>query len=194
MRKTVSLNELVTCVFEFWSPKIGDPTAIGWLTVAVYALTAILAMVVFARQRGRQRIFWFGVCIMLFALAINKQLDLQSAVTAAGRCLAQAQGWYEDRQAIQIIFIISFVVTSLVLGLLLAWALRRHIGRIWLALIGVALLVGFVAVRAAGFHHFDRFIGYEFANIRMNWVMELGGITLIAINALLLLRKRRPRY
>ncbi len=50
MRKTVSLNELVTCVFEFWSPKIGDPTAIGWLTVAVYALTAILAMVVFARQ------------------------------------------------------------------------------------------------------------------------------------------------
>ncbi len=190
----MSPSALSTCVFDFWSPQIGDPTAIGWLTVAVYTLTAILAAAVFVRQRGRQRIFWCGVCVLLFALALNKQLDLQSALTAAGRCLSQAQGWYEDRRAYQIIFIISFATTSLVLGVLLAWILRRHFSRIWVALIGVTLLVAFVAMRAAGFHGFDRFIGFQIAGIQMNWVLELGGIALIALNAVLILRKRRRRY
>lgn len=191
----MSPSELVTCVFDFWSPRIGDPTILGWVTVAVYALTAILAAAVFVVKRGRQRIFWCGVCILLVALAINKQLDLQSAITAAGRCLSQAQGWYEDRRAFQMIFIISVLVAFLVIGSLLAWALRRHFGRIWLALIGVTLLLAFVVTRAAGFHGFDRFIRFEIANIQMNWLLELGGIAFIALNAILSLRRRRrARY
>ena len=187
-------NALATCVFGFWSPQIGDPTVIGWLTVAAYALTAVLARLVYIRQSNRQRIFWAGLTVLLFALAVNKQLDLQSAFTAAGRCLAQAQGWYEDRQTIQIIFIILIAVTCLVIGVVLAWALRRDFDHIWMALVGVALLLAFVAIRAAGFHYFDRFIGFEFANIKMNWALELGGIALIAVNALrLLMRDRRWR-
>lgn len=191
----MSPSELVTCVFDFWSPQIGDPTIFGWLTVVVYVLTAILVAAVFVQKRGRQRIFWGGVCVLLIALAINKQLDLQSAITAAGRCLSQAQGWYEDRRAFQMIFIISFVSTSVVLGSLMAWAFRRHFSRIWLALIGVTLLLAFVATRAAGFHGFDRFIKFEIANIQMNWLLEVGGISLIALNAILSIRRRRrSRY
>jgi hypothetical protein len=189
----MSPSELVTCVYSFWSPQIGDPTAVGWLTVVLYALTATLAALVFVRRSGRQRIFWLGLSVLLFALAVNKQLDLQSALTAAGRCLAQAQGWYEERQSVQLVFIFSVAITCLLIAIVLAWALRQDFGHIWLALIGVALLLAFVAIRAAGFHHFDRFIGYEFANIRMNWVMELGGIALIALNALLLLMRGAGR-
>lgn len=186
------LNEVASCVQATWSPQIGDPTIVGWLTVAAYILAAVLTALVVIRQSGRQRIFWLGLFVLLLALAVNKQLDLQSAVTAVARCLALAQGWYEDRRSVQITFIIAVALVCLVVALGLAWALRRDLGHIWLALLGVALLLAFVAIRAAGFHHFDRFIGYEFANIRMNWVMELGGISLIAVNALRVLL-REPK-
>ncbi len=192
--KAMSQNNLVTCIFTSWSPQIGDPTAIGWLTVVAYILAATLSVLVFRRQSGRQRVFWLGLAMVLLAMAINKQLDLQSALTAAGRCLAQAQGWYEDRQSVQIAFIISVAVICLFLSIALAWTLRRDLGRIWIAVVGVTILLAFVVMRAAGFHHFDSFIGYEIASVQMNWVMELGGILLIALNAVLILTRRgRPR-
>ena len=68
--------------------------------------------------------------------------------------------------------------------------MRRELVHIWLALVGLAFLLAFIAVRAAGFHHFDQFIGYEIGNVRMNWVIEIAGITMIAVNALCLLLRR----
>lgn len=186
----MTLSDLADCVFMTWSPQIGDPTAMGWATVALYLATGGLAALVARRQYGRQRIFWLGLAVLLFALTINKQLDLQSALTAAGRCMAKAQGWYAERQSFQIKFIFTMIGASLLAAVLLIWAMRRDLADISFALIGLVFLLAFIAVRAAGFHHFDRFIGYEFASVRMNWVIELGGIAMIATNGLyLLLRK-----
>ena len=109
--------------------------------------------------------------------------------------MAQAQGWYEQRQTVQLTFIIVIAATCLTLGPTLAWIMRKELAHIWVALIGLALLLAFVAIRAAGFHHFDRFIGYEIGGLRMNWVLELGGIAIITINALwLLLSDRKTRH
>lgn len=165
----------------------------GWATVAFYFVASVVSLGVFFKKSGRQRAFWLILSVLLFLLAINKELDLQSALTAAGRCLAQAQGWYEDRQSVQILFILVIIGLSILIGLTLAWAMRREFKDIWLALLGLAFLLAFVAIRAAGFHHFDRFIGYEFGNLRVNWILELGGIGMILANAVvLLLRRRRP--
>jgi hypothetical protein len=46
----------------------------------------------------------------------------------------------------------------------------------------LGFLVTFVAVRAASFHHIDRWLGYGV--VRLNWVLELGGIALVALSAL----------
>ncbi|WP_324753260.1 isopropylmalate isomerase [Roseovarius sp. Pro17] len=162
----------------------------GWITVASYVAASVLAALVFYRQAGRQRIFWLGLLALLLLLAINKQLDLQSALTAAGRCLAKAQGWYAERQSVQIKFIFLIIGTSLLAALLLAWAMRKELVNIWLALIGIAFLLAFVAIRAAGLHHFDHFIGHKIGSIHMNWILELGGIAMIAVNALHLLLRR----
>ena len=186
----MNLTALSDCIFASWSPKIGDPTVMGWVTVALYFVACVLALLVFYKQSGRQRMFWFVFSALLLALAINKQLDLQSALTAAGRCLAKAQGWYAERQPVQIKFIFSVMGISLLAALLLAWAMRRELIHIWLALVGLAFLLAFIAIRAAGFHHFDAFIGSEIGNIRMNWVIEIGGIVMIAVNALHLLLRR----
>ena len=183
-------NELADCVFARWSPQIGDPTTIGWLTVALYFIASVLSVFVFYRKSKTRGIFWLFLSVVLFALAINKQLDLQSAFTATGRCVAQAQGWYAERRAFQLKFIISIVVTSFLVALLLFWMMRRELRTIWLALAGISLLIAFIAIRAVGFHHFDQFIGYKIGSIRMNWALEIGGIAMIGVNALYLLLRR----
>jgi FtsH-binding integral membrane protein len=187
----VSPSELVNCVFTSWSPTLGDPTVMGWVTVVCYLAATVLSAFTSYSLIGRQRVFWLGLTVLLLALAINKQLDLQSALTEAGRCLAKAQRWYEERQSVQVKFIFWVMATSLVAALLSAWVMRHDLGKIWLALVGLAFLVAFIAVRAAGFHHFDRFIGFAFGSIRMNWVLELGGIAAIIGNALFLLLRCR---
>jgi len=183
----LSPNDLADCVFARWSPQIGDPTIIGWLTVASYFIVSVFSVLVFFRQSGRNRIFWLFLSALLFALAINKQLDLQSALTAVGRCLSQAQGWYAERRSFQLSFIISIIIASLLIAVILFWTMRRELRHIWLALTGIALLLAFIAIRAVGFHHFDQFIGYEVGSVRVNWAFEIGGIAMIGVNALYLL-------
>ncbi|WP_212751884.1 isopropylmalate isomerase [Roseovarius arcticus] len=186
----MSFNDLADCVFSRWSPQIGDPTIVGWLTVASYFIVSVISVLVFLRQSGRSRMFWLFLSALLFALAINKQLDLQSALTAVGRCLSQAQGWYAERRTFQLSFIISIIIASVLIAVLLFWAMRRELKHIWLALTGTALLLAFIAIRAVGFHHFDQFIGYEVGSIRVNWAFEIGGIAMIGANGLYLLLRR----
>src|SRR5947208_14886073 len=94
-----------------WTPGIGDPTLAGWLTVALYLVAAVLCWRL-ARQAGlknavrsRERRTWRAISVLFLALGINKQLDLQTALTEAGRVLAHYQGWYEQRQLVQLAFI-----------------------------------------------------------------------------------------
>ena len=102
----------MSCVLGGWAPRIGDPTLMGWATVAAYFAAAILATLAARRATGRQRAFWIGLAVILLALTVNKQLDLQSALTEAGRCISKAQGWYEARRSVQVIFIEAVLVAS----------------------------------------------------------------------------------
>ena len=51
----------------------------------------------------------------------------------------------------------------------------------WLGLLGVILVLGFVTIRSASFHHFDEFIGSRVMGFKWNWVLEMGGISLVII-------------
>jgi len=191
--------ELQACVAESWSPKIGDPHFMGWVTVAAYALAAILSFRLFLRARGlydyrtlnAQRVFWFGVALLFAFLSVNKQLDLQSLFTAIGRCHAQQHGWYAERRGFQNLFIVSLLLGSGVGFFFLAIFFRRILLSNWLAFVGVFLVVSFVLVRAVGFHDFDAFIDMEISSFRMNWILELGGIACVLVS-ILSVRSRPP--
>lgn len=159
----MAMEALTTCVFDRWSPRIGDPTVLGWGTVVAYFLCMALSFLVLLRVRDpSDRIFWTLVAFAMLFLGVNKQLDLQSMLTAAGRCLSQLQGWYEERRAFQRNFIIGLLIaTSLFLcaGL---WLMRGRLLRNGIALTGFALVATFVAVRAVGFYHVDVLINARF--------------------------------
>jgi hypothetical protein len=63
--------------------------------------------------------------------------------------------------------------------------------RICLALLGLGAITLFVLIRAVGFHHIDRLIGARVAVLRVNWLLELGGIGLFILGALLALSLMR---
>ncbi len=174
-----------------WRPGIGDPSPIGWLTVAAYFAAAFLCWRASVRGLSgpKVRLFWTATCGMLLLLGVNKQLDLQTAFTFFGRDLARAGGWYENRRAFQAVFVVLIALGGVAASGFLLWAFRSEWRRLWPALAGVALLLAFIVVRAASFHHVDQLLAGGPAGVRLNWLFELGGIAAIAWPAWRAVRK-----
>jgi hypothetical protein len=174
-----------------WRPGIGDPSFMGWFTVAAYACAAVLAL--FANQsetsgedvpqrRVRKRL-WLAVAFLMTCLCFNKQLDLQSLFTDIGRVIANEQGWYEQRRGVQKGFILLVLVGAAVFGGWFMWRFQLFWRSHKLLLAGLLFLLSFIVVRAISFHHVDEFLGHEVAGVRMNWALELTGIALISLAA-----------
>lgn len=182
-----------------WSPGIGDPSAMGWVTVALYLVAAWLCFLCSRRSRvlarrssdGRwEPRLWALFAVVLLALGINKQLDLQSAFTEMMRVVAREQGWYEARRQYQYAFIGAVAVLAAVVGTALIAAVWRLGRALKLAAVGLVFVLAFVAVRAMSFHHVDALIGTRVLNVRVNWMFEIGGIAVVIAGAVLGLRGR----
>ncbi|MEQ1546246.1 hypothetical protein [Methyloglobulus sp.] len=181
-----------------WRPQIGDPTFAGWFTVFSYFLAAFLAFRVYQHAQklirsphNKQCLFWLWIALFSFLMGINKQLDLQSLLTAVGKFFAHQQGWYNDRKMVQGFFIIMIFVFGIYL---ISWGLRffnQILRRNWLAFAGMIFLVFFILIRATSFHHMDKLIGTDFFGLKLNWLMELTGIYCITLNALWILKPRK---
>ncbi len=173
-----------------WRPGIGDPTALGWGTVAAYLAGAGLCLAAGRREalaaRRRERAFWWILALALLVLGLNKQLDLQSALTEVGRDLLRGLGRPGAKRLVQRSFLAALALGG-GLGLIgFGWTFRRSVARHGLALAGLALLLAFVTLRAAMFQRLGAPIP------RRSWVLELGGITLIAASAAIRLRASTP--
>lgn len=177
------ISQIIECSLARWSPGIGDPGPVGWLTVIAYLAAAGFSVSLAAKhERGAlERAFWTISGVGLLFLAVNKQLDLQSFLTATGRCAAQLQDWYEMRRTVQIAFITVLIAASVIGGVSALWALRGTIRRTGVSIVGLVWITGFVLVRAAGFHHIDEVIGFQMMGLRLNWVFELGGIAVFLL-------------
>lgn len=188
-----NINNLAIIKNNIWYPTIGDPTFMGWLTVVAYLFTAILTGISVVNipgnnfnqkeYRTNQFIWWLITFILLF-LGMNKQLDLQSWLTITGKNLALAEGWYESRRIVQSIFIATITIFVITFIIFIAWLMKNNRSSARWGLIGLSMLSCFVVIRAASFHHVDRLINFAPLGIRFNWILELGGIVIIAISAL----------
>lgn len=194
MGTPVTTLPLFECTAARWSPEIGDPTFMGWFTVAAYGVAGILCIVTGVRRRfPNEATFWVLLGVFMLLLMINKQLDLQSALTAFGRCVSQIQGWYDNRRIVQALFIVFFCFSGLVCLIWLTFVVWPFFSQVWLALFGVVFIGVFIAIRAAGFYHFDALINARLMGVRVNWILELGGIAMISANAVYRLLHRRKR-
>ena len=156
-----------------------DPERAAWAILFAYALTLPPLLMALRGTEGRARLFWTLACLAVLALGLNKQLDLQTQLTAIGRSIARGGGWYAERRGVQRLFILGLGTLLAVLALWLGWLTRGLGGPVRLALGGLLLLGGFVLLRAASFHHLDRLLRTDLLGTRAWVVIELAGIALV---------------
>jgi hypothetical protein len=175
-----------------WEPRIGDPTFVGWATVVAFFATAglcvatarLVAVRVPGEHAGRQALIWRMVALLLIALGINKQLDLQGLLVAIGRAVAERQGWYEDRRRVQFLFILVVLGISATGFMTLLWGARRRLKEYGWLLAGTATIIAFIVVRAVSFHHFQEFFSFPIGGVKIHRLLELSAIALLAVAAL----------
>jgi drug/metabolite transporter (DMT)-like permease len=183
-----------------WRPGIGDPTVMGWVTVAAYLIAAIACYRAAGREprpdgtrRTRPAAFWLVLAGLMVALGINKQLDLQSLATQIGRDTIKAWGLYSERRELQSGFILAVALVCAGALASLLWAARRTLKRRWAAIAGMLFILGFVVIRAASFHHVDDFLFARRGGLKWNWILELGGIGIVALAAMRIVLAPPPR-
>lgn len=171
------------CVAARWVPGIGDPTVLGWAVVLAYGVMAMACLRAALCTGAALRLFFYVLAGVAAILMVNKQLDLHVALTAWGRCMAHAQGWFGARRMVQGVFVLV-----LVLGLFaFLWVgfrmVRGETGRLWPGLLGLLLLVIHVALRAAGLYHLDDLLGIAILPGALTFGLEFSGIALICFTA-----------
>lgn len=166
-----------------WIPSIGDPTIIGWATVAVYFIVAVICLKAAFTSNLEKSIknLWLFLTFFLIVLGINKQLDLQILLTQFGKGIAIEQGWYKNRRVVQAGFIILIGLTGITTLTFMIKTYRDTNFSVKIALTGCTILFLFILIRASSFHHMDMFINLKFIGVKMNWLLELGGLAVIGI-------------
>jgi len=187
---------LVTGTDGRWQLGVGDPSLLGWLTFVSYIVACASCLRASGSARfGAQKLsqvspdeasnqralawMWLGLSVCMMLLGLNKQLDLQTLFIEVGRDLAKTQGWYGGRRVVQMAFLVTLTLSATVIGLSMAYALRKVLRRIFLVFVGLGLIAGYVLVRAAAFNH----LAPGDSAAAPIWLLELGGIAAIAFAA-----------
>jgi hypothetical protein len=139
-----------------WQIGINDPSPLGVLATAGYALTVFLCFRAALKSRAESsKAFttWTIIAMGLLLLGINKQLDLQVWLRNTGRSLAETWDFYQQRRLLQKIFLAAFAVALLGLTAGFAFTARSFFRRHPLAFWGLVLLALFILLRAASAEH-----------------------------------------
>ena len=168
-----------------WTPGIGDPSALGWFTVIAYLVGAWLCLSAAGGDPagGRTTRLWRLIAMTLLLLGLNKQLDLQTLLTQVGRAVAQHQGWYGERLALQAAFILAMALTGAIAVGVMWRRIRVLRCNIRYALAGLIFIFTYVLIRASSFHHVDIFIKSRVCGVKWSWIIEISGIAIVWIAA-----------
>jgi hypothetical protein len=100
-----------------------------------------------------------------------------------GRILAHKQGWYDDRQEVQKMFIAGLCGAAAAGCVAIAVAAYHMPPSTRLALCGIVVLTAFVLIRASSFHQVDILLNTRTIGLKVNWILENGGILLVTLAA-----------
>ena len=183
----------------YWAEKRGDPTVIGWGIAVGYALVGLLCLYCTGIFDSRRVVpisqvfawFWRLMAVVLFLLAINKQLDVQLLLADIGRALTKYQGWYGQRKPAQIRVLALGACLGLACLLEIGHRLRRAPRSTLIALMGVLILGVNVVVHLVSLHSIEHALAFSVAGVSVGNGIEVLAILWIAASAFLYGRTER---
>jgi hypothetical protein len=185
------IGDAILCGIDDWWEIWGDPLLSGTIFMVSYGVTALLIFRVSIGFEARERLYW-RLCggLFLFQLA-NTNLDLHALVWTTGRCMAHAQGWYENRREAQVLFLVSLAIVVGLILLTVVVVFSRNIFRNLLLTLGVSIALGFTTVKGINYHGFEQYYGAEVGPFRVADFIEYSGIVLAFLAVLIRLRQIR---
>jgi hypothetical protein len=173
------MHDLLTVLGQTeWRPIIGDPTVVGWFTVILYFFTSYWTYQAAIRLDKRwRRIVWKCTALLLAFLGINKQLDLQTFFLSFCKAYAKYHGWYAERRSMQNIFMLTVTLLAICSVVTLHHYAKRSNFDDRILFFGLAILVGFVLIRAISFHDVDTLLRLGFPKLfTLNNLLEISGL------------------
>ena len=166
------------------TPTMTDPATRAWIILAAYGCCALLALAAGRSAAStRDRRFWYSTAAVLLLLGLNKQLDMQTMLTDVARSVAKEGGWYDSGESCRARFLLVLGLGAAAAAAMLTLWLRSASRAVKIATTGLLLLMGFVLLRAASFHHIDAWVTVDLGGLRSGWWLELAGIALIGASA-----------
>ncbi|MCP4766756.1 MAG: hypothetical protein GY875_10855 [Gammaproteobacteria bacterium] len=187
------IRDAFVCGIDDWREIWGDPLLSGAIFMISYGVTALLIFRAARGSTGRERGYW-RMCGFLFIFQfLNTNLDLHALVWTTGRCLAHAQGWYENRREVQLFFLIGLALLVVLILLTVMTAFLRNIAGNILLTLGVAIALGFTLVKGINYHGVEQFYGRQLGPFRVADYIEYSGIVIALLATLMRLRQTGPR-
>lgn len=81
----------------------------------------------------------------------------------------------------QIWFIVAIATACLTMAISLLWLASETPFATRLTLLGMVVGLAFVLIRAASFHHIDRFIEGTTLGLKWNWLLEMSDISIVIV-------------
>ena len=153
-----------------------------WVYAAAAGYLLAAGVCHYAGRRENPR-FWNIIALAAVILAANKLFNLQHAITQGLRQYAREGGWYVGRRIYQKMVILGIAELSIVALAALAWWQRRRPWPARIALLLLAILVAFTAVRMVSLSPVDRYLGQELTGIRRHVWIELAAIATLTLAA-----------
>jgi len=181
------------CGIEHWTDIWGDPLLSGTIFMASYGVTALLIFRASSGAEARENWYW-KICGSLFLFQMfNTNLDLHALIFTTGRCLAHAQGWYENRREFQFILllVLAFIISLILLVVLIVF-FRNIIENILLTL-GVSIALGFTLIKGINYHDIEQYYSHAIGPFRVADFIEFSGVVLANIAALIRLNTNKIR-
>ena len=180
----------VACGLQDWMALWGDPLISGSVFMAGYLVAALLILRGARQAGGRERVLW-RICGFLFLFQVaNTHLDSHALIFTVGRCLAHAQGWYEDRRQVQMLAALSLAwIVGLVLTVTVIWFFRAILRNV-LLVAGVSVALGFTMLKGINLHGLEAYYAGTYGPFRGADLIELSGVALALLAALIRLASR----
>lgn len=170
-----------------WLSESGDTTMWSWVITIMYFLVIIVSLFYTKKikKEKEKHFLWVCISIFVFAMGLNKQLDIQILLTMIGKNIAWNYGLMDSSRTIWRTLAMVILISVFVLGSFILYKARKILHKEIVSLAGVAILMFFTLIRVGSISHIALADRLQNGIISRIHGVELLGLVVILISLII---------